>query len=758
MVYKPRKTVNGHKRNDRAARRRKARDARKRRLAARPVRSNIKRYVAEQFGKTHPDNRYYLSFPTLKPSNKLDDTPRYYPFGATFQKAFLNMEFKRMKEVVSQTPALAPLIGAVSTGDITDANKKIGNHNHWRSVLGRGIHMKHATVYGTISLHEQIPLRAQSILKYGNLKLHMFVLEDKAVTKSEFLSWYQSFLTANHDNDLKKSEAPRSISATDGPVTNGSYDEDLLFVPYVAGSKYPPIAQNVNVSTRSVCGEGDLGAIERPNSGFDEFLIDWRKFYQTTGDSGANPEDSLFYNEVKCTTSWDGTRDKSVLPVNKSRFIVHEHKTWSFKPKANGCVDTVIPFEYSFPDHYMHYDKELLDMPFVFSNSASPDSADDRGILPDWMFPRKQPFIVFVYTCDNPMMVDTPDRYHHVQYDNTNNTAQVNHPNHPPGAVNILAGGHPDHPSTTQVDADVPVSTGHPMDVEQQDGDLHVRKVEPGSRSANSYYTERYIHAEQVTIRSDEVFHIDMNFKCTYENKLATSIVPTINKGRPIIHKRESAPRTRTKRPLRDAGPAKDLETMLRAQKRAKAVDSGKDMRAAMRRKEASLLPSSISKKSTHARDYKNLQIAKTKPNGIYVRNGIMFIFGTREGEAKKSWPHIASGEFRKIPRYKAAHKLITIDKFEGNNKIRAVVGHSKGAAVAHQLIMDFPHLKGRGYAYPHARMHSDTRFQTFRHFGDPASMLDFQAKTSDKPYRGPLSAHESSGYTGKYAKYKQDL
>ena len=314
-------------------------------------------------------------------------------------------------------------------------------------------------------------------------------------------------------------------------------------------------------------------------------------------------------------------------------------------------------------------------------------------------------------------------------------------------------GNNPSDVAATAVDSNIaPNYPDVTMRDEQRDGDLHVKREQahPWTPSSSAHIT---------SVSKGDVFRIDMHFKCTYENKLATSIVPTINKGRPIIHKRESAPRTRTpKRPLRDAGPAKDLETKIRAQKRAKAVDSGKEMRAAMRRKEASLLPSSISKKSAHARDYKNLQIAKTKPNGIYVRNGIMFIFGTRDGEAKKSWPHIASGEFRKIPRYKAAHKLIMIDKFEGKNQIRAVVGHSKGAAVAHQLIMDFPHLKGRGYAYPHARMHSDTRFQTFRHFGDPASMLDFQAKTSDRPYRGPLSAHESSGYTGKYAKYKQDL
>ena len=527
MVYKPRKTVNGHKRDDRTTRRRKARDARKRRLAARPVRSNIKRYVAEQFGKTHPDNRYYLSFPPLKPTNKLDDTPRYYPFGATFQKAFLNMEFKRMKEVVSQTPALAPLIGAQNDVAVANTNLRIGDHNHWRSLLGRGIHMKHATVYGTISLHEQVPLRMQNILKYGNLKLHMFVLEDKAVTKTEFLNWYKEFLatksdgaepptysviTSPQDDDIHVSELNRDVTTSYTP-DNGTYDADISFVPYVSGSKYVG-------SQKHVCGELTTGNV-RPKSGFDEFLMDWKKFYQTNENTSGvtdNPERSLFYNEVKCTTDWDGTRANSLLPVNKSRFIVHEHKTWSFKPKANGCVDTVIPFEYSFPEHYMHYDKELLDMPFVWNTSTATERLDDRGISADWMYPRKQPFIVFVYTCDNPIMVDYPDRYHDIHYNNISKTATVRHPNEPDGAFDIRAGGHKDHPNETRVDDDVDVNdnVGHLDPAEQADGDIHMRTVIPNSRAANEHTVYENIHAETATVRSQEIFNIDMHFKCTY--------------------------------------------------------------------------------------------------------------------------------------------------------------------------------------------------------------------------------------------------
>ena len=112
MVYKPKKTVNGHKKNDRYTRRRKRAAAAKRRAAAAPVRSNVKRYVAQQFGKTHPDNRYIYTLEKLiKPTNKLSNTPRYYPFGADFQKKFIDMEFRRMREVVAQFPSQIPVKG-----------------------------------------------------------------------------------------------------------------------------------------------------------------------------------------------------------------------------------------------------------------------------------------------------------------------------------------------------------------------------------------------------------------------------------------------------------------------------------------------------------------------------------------------------------------------------------------------------------------------------------------------------------------------
>lgn len=818
MVYKPKKRVNGHKKYDRYTRRRKRAAAAKRRAAAAPVRSNVKRYVAQQFGKTHPDNRYiYTLERPINPTNQLSNTPRYYPFGADFQKRFIDMEFRRMREVIAQFPSQIPVKGGQPsvTADATTllSTQKFGDFNHWKSLLGRGIHMKNSSVYGEIRLNEKIPLRFQNILKYGNLKLHMFCLEDKAVTKTEFLNWYKdlvahTYTDANDGNAVKATtEKVRSVNSSNGPVSNGHYDEDLLNVPYVAGSRY---MSNV---TKGVAGSGNSDTV-RPDGGFDEFLMDWDKFYDTN--SSTNPIDSLFYNEVKCTTSWDGSRRNSNLPVNKSRFIVHEHKTWSFKPKANGCLDTVIPFNYSFPEHRMTYDKELLDMPFLWNSDTDAametDSAavaatkDNQGLDSSWLFPRKQPYIVFVYTCDNPYMLDVP-----YGVDDIPNHPGGNHPDFG-GTDNLLRGPHNNNTELLNVAHPLGGSTS----LEQRHGGLGVRTWTTGTEpklyapynvakiqyqtgtnadgtpimvtsdenaktTSHSQWNRPYIaSAEYDALAQNDLFEIDMHFKCSYENPLATSIVPTINKGRPIIHKRESAPAPKPKRPFnkRDAPmdpvsrkkytqkTLKDIfkvrrnagSSTSRDQSRAReeVIAKGKQMRLAMRRQEAKVLddivlPPTISPKAAHARDSYYLSKAQQTPSGLYVRGNFLYIFGTRtKADVGIRWPQIAAGnvgvgKFMLTERYKAAEKVL-----KANPHIKTVVGHSYGATTAYALTRNF-RVKGRAYGSPVARIFNDARFQSFRHSGDPVSILDFAAKTSKRPFKGPLDAHSYKFHDGRY-------
>ena len=117
MVYKPKKTVTGHKKNDRYTRRRKRARARKARASRVPVRSNVKRYVAEQLDKIAPDNRYYKNLTPdaesrIEPTRAISDFTRIYPFGRAFANEFVSMEFRRMKPVVPQGVSTYPHLTA----------------------------------------------------------------------------------------------------------------------------------------------------------------------------------------------------------------------------------------------------------------------------------------------------------------------------------------------------------------------------------------------------------------------------------------------------------------------------------------------------------------------------------------------------------------------------------------------------------------------------------------------------------------------
>ena len=208
MVYKPKKKVTGHKKNDRSTRYRKRVKARRERAARMPVRSNVKRYVAEQLDKIAPDNRYYNKItPTASslvvPTRALHDFQRIYPFGRAFASKFIEMEFRRMKPVVQQAGGTYPSLGAGFVNHIAHpmvSDNKRGNYNSWRSVLGRGLHMKSSSVYGTITLFPSLTNLSADVVnqvRHADLTLHMFVLEDKAISKTEFLNWYKDFFTGS---------------------------------------------------------------------------------------------------------------------------------------------------------------------------------------------------------------------------------------------------------------------------------------------------------------------------------------------------------------------------------------------------------------------------------------------------------------------------------------------------------------------------------------------------------------------------------
>jgi pimeloyl-ACP methyl ester carboxylesterase len=62
----------------------------------------------------------------------------------------------------------------------------------------------------------------------------------------------------------------------------------------------------------------------------------------------------------------------------------------------------------------------------------------------------------------------------------------------------------------------------------------------------------------------------------------------------------------------------------------------------------------------------------------------------------------------------------------KANPKIRRVVGHSLGGAVALELQKDHPELESRTYGAPVVSM---TPGERYRSYGDPVSVLDFGSK-----------------------------
>ena len=78
------------------------------------------------------------------------------------------------------------------------------------------------------------------------------------------------------------------------------------------------------------------------------------------------------------------------------------------------------------------------------------------------------------------------------------------------------------------------------------------------------------------------------------------------------------------------------------------------------------------------------------------------------------------------------------------NGRIKYLVGHSLGGAVAAALTERFPELEARVYGAPLLRSSTSVRVKSFRHQYDPISMLDHGAAVSRASGRNP---HTFKGY-----------
>ena len=116
------------------------------------------------------------------------------------------------------------------------------------------------------------------------------------------------------------------------------------------------------------------------------------------------------------------------------------------------------------------------------------------------------------------------------------------------------------------------------------------------------------------------------------------------------------------------------------------------------------------------------LDRACATPEGVYVGGDAEYIAGTKSfGDAVDDLS-IPFGVTRGTARYESAVRTLA-----ANPKIRRVIGHSLGGAVALQLQKDIPSLNSRTYGAPVLSFSGSS--ERTRSLGDPISMFDFGAR-----------------------------
>jgi len=122
--------------------------------------------------------------------------------------------------------------------------------------------------------------------------------------------------------------------------------------------------------------------------------------------------------------------------------------------------------------------------------------------------------------------------------------------------------------------------------------------------------------------------------------------------------------------------------------------------------------------------DRQGLDRAYARQDGVFVSGETEYIAGTKSFGDVIDDAAIPLGMTDRTTRYRDASRTLV-----ANPKIRRVIGHSLGGAVALQLQKDHPTLKTTTYGAPVFSFEgsSDRR----RSVGDPISMFDFGARES---------------------------
>ena len=149
---------------------------------------------------------------------------------------------------------------------------------------------------------------------------------------------------------------------------------------------------------------------------------------------------------------------------------------------------------------------------------------------------------------------------------------------------------------------------------------------------------------------------------------------------------------------------------------------------------------------SADFKDEYGLREAYDEPNGIAVYGDTIYIAGTRLDrlsgirDVLDDVTFVPLREAYNAQRYQQA--LAALKKSKG--RVRFLVGHSLGGAVAAAMTEQFPELEARVYGAPLMRSEGSVRVKSFRHQYDPVSMLDGAATISKAPGFNP---HSFKGY-----------
>jgi len=139
--------------------------------------------------------------------------------------------------------------------------------------------------------------------------------------------------------------------------------------------------------------------------------------------------------------------------------------------------------------------------------------------------------------------------------------------------------------------------------------------------------------------------------------------------------------------------------------------------------------------------DREGLDQAYARDDGVYVVGDTEYIAGTKSfGDAVDDLS-IPLGMTNRTARYRDASRTLA-----ANPKIRRVVGHSLGGAVALQMQHDNPNLKSMTYGAPVLSFSGSSERR--RSLGDPISMFDFGSRETAPSTYNPHSYQDIGNRT----------